>query len=216
MKHAPHTIRMAIGLGTSSTFTILDLCHVLHEKNCFWCGQKGAYIDMFALKRRCLKLNHYRPNDSIFRSELDLSIRNLTSADRASIPSIKDISTRFVGPNGVTRLRFYALPMSQPEIMSAATGISMHPDTLSLFGENTSRQCITSIFAPWLSPNSMEAETGVLCRLCEERLHTARRFNPYLGTSFSRNETTGHLSTTGKLYTTDELKEHHENEHFDE
>jgi hypothetical protein len=181
-KHAPNAIRMAIGLGTSSTFTILDLCHVLHEKSCFWCGQTGAYIDMFALKRRCLKLNHYQPNDPIFRSELDPSIQYLTSAVRASTPSVQDLSVRFVGPNGVTRERFYALPMAQLEIMSAAMRIYMIPNSLSLFGENTPRQCITSIVAPWHSSNSMEAETGVSCRLCEERIHTARLFNLYLRT----------------------------------
>lgn len=58
MKHAPNTIRMAIGIRTAYRFSIRELFAVLCERLCGISDYRhpAPYVDLFNLSRRCLSV----------------------------------------------------------------------------------------------------------------------------------------------------------------
>jgi hypothetical protein len=201
VQHAPNAIRMAVCLRTASQVSIIQLCDLLCQRNWSFCFREAPYIDMFSVARRCLllRLPHHPLHASSPIAGWDPTTQIRNPASDPSIPSFEAIPAMYSDMESFARETYYALPIGQQRITAG------HPGTF--FSTHDGRR-ITNIVAPWLKPNSMEAEAVVVCQPCEDR-HSS--YSTYRPNSVIQPFRRGRFIS--RLYTADELKEHPEQEH---
>ncbi|KNG46410.1 zinc finger containing protein [Stemphylium lycopersici] len=97
MKHAPNSIRMAIGIQTAHTFNIKELFTKLCERTCgeIGCEKLAAYVNVFTLSRHCLFIGGdcSCPHGPV--SEDRLAISRMDQKAISSLPSFYAIIGRY-------------------------------------------------------------------------------------------------------------------------
>lgn len=209
MTHASNTIRMAIGIGTAHTFTIRELFATLCEVNCSFCAKPGPYIDVFALKRRCLGLNGHRNDEPLFpMMHRQLSEHNIDTSNLSSVSSFNSIPGHYWGGTSPHRSTFY----DPNGILPSAKDMKSRADKrLMRYVGNLHYCCVV---APWISNTSMTAREARTCTICHASRPTISSFLTAMSAIFG--DSPPFFDGLGEISTDDSLEEHMEREHGSE
>jgi len=182
MQNASNSVRMAIAIGTASTFTFKALFSKLCQKSCDGknCDKLAPYIDVFTVTRRCLGVGRGCRKDNsspVIRADLEVRVKD-AEFDPLPLRSFQALcgnyNSAYLFCHGHIGFEDELIFYDYDEIR-AALGLEEGPLIPGRWGTECPRWNRCSITAPWLQGRGYDGEYEVFCDVCDggEGHHTA-------------------------------------------